>query len=120
MADKTKVDATFAAVRRVIEETPYYLDFESRRMFGGMGLYVRGRIFLLIMGHGELAFKLPDDQQAELLAVEGVMPCPVSARHYIQVPPSFLDDVERLKSWLSRSAEYALTLPLPERKKRRT
>jgi len=100
---------------RIGEELPGS-EFEYRRMFGAIGVYSRGRFFAVIGSEG-LALKLAPDDRDELLALPGAHVWSIS-KQYVVVPPA-LDSVPALLPWVERSAHYAQTLPLPERRGRR-
>ena len=99
---------------RIGEELPGS-EFEYRRMFGAIGVYSRGRFFAVIGSEG-LALKLAPDDRDELLALPGAHVWSIS-KQYVVVPPA-LDSVPALLPWVERSAHYAQTLPLPERRRR--
>lgn len=114
------------AQRALIEPTaaglPPGIDLESKFMFGGMGVYARGRMFAILTGD-RIALKLPPDAQAIILKEKGAihfhpMPGGSAMRQYVELPER-LYNPEALLPWLGRSIEYALTLPLPEKKRRR-
>lgn len=74
-----------------------------KSMLGGAGYFVDDVMFAGWYGNG-LALKLPQDQRAALLAVDGAVQ--VSSSQYVEVPPSFLDDTTLLEPWVARSVSY--------------
>lgn len=104
-----------AIVEQIGDETPGS-EFEYRRMFGAVGVYSRGRFFAVIGSEG-LALKLAPDDRAALLADPGAHVWSISSKYV--VAPAKYDSVTALRPWVERSARYAQTLPLPERRSRR-
>ena len=96
---------------------PPDVDLEINPMFGGMGAYVRGRIFAILYDGG-IALKLSEDHQEELLQVEGASQDAPISKKYTVVPQAFLEDNALLQPWVEKSVNYALTLPLPKKKRK--
>lgn len=95
--------------------------FSTRKMFGGVGAYIDGRIFATLSNVG-LGLKLPPDAQEELLRVEGARrvqyePDSPPSRHYIAMPSSILDEPDEVRAWVQRSAAYVQTLPPRQRRR---
>lgn len=108
-----------ARLRSIVEQIGDELpgsEFEYRRMFGAIGVYSRGRFFAVIGSEG-LALKLAPDDHADLLSLPGAHVWSIS-KQYV-VAPATLDRVPALRPWVERSAAYAQTLPLPERRRHR-
>lgn len=95
-------------------ETEALEAFSSRRMFGGVGYFIHGRMFAGWYGDDTVALKLPPDARAELLQTA---PGQEQRGQYIPVPPHFLDDAALLTPWVQRSVAYVRSLPA--KKKRR-
>ena len=89
-----------------------HLDWKS--MFGGAGFFVDGRIFAAWFGQ-ELALKLPPDAAQELTRLSGVSRDEMGK--YVELPPGFLDQPEKLNPWVARSVDYVLSLPDKKRKR---
>ena len=108
-------------LQRLLEEAvsalPPDVDLEINPMFGGMGAFVRGRVFAILYDGG-IALKLSEDHQEELLQVEGASRDAPISKKYIVVPQTFLEDNTLLQPWVEKSVNYALTLPLPKKKKK--
>lgn len=107
--------------QRLIEQAspwpPPEIDLMFRPMFGGLGIYTRGRIFAIVTSEG-LAFKLDDYAQGELKETAPDAVHLSWTRKYLIAPPYIEDDPARLEDWMQRSVEYVQSLP-PEKKKRK-
>ncbi len=86
----------------------------TRKMFGGMGYYVDGRMFAGYYGKG-LALKLAESDRADLLAVEGAESG--MSKNYVEVPPAYLRNASLLVPWLKKCLVYVRSLPQKKRKK---
>ena len=84
----------------------------ARRMFGGVGLFHRGKMFGLILRE-ELYFKVGDGNRA---AYEAAGEAPFSyetkkgvhtLRSYWRCPPDLLDDSETFQVWARAAIEAA-------------
>jgi DNA transformation protein len=84
----------------------------ARRMFGGVGLFMKGTMFGLI-AREELFFKVGDGNRA---AFEAAGEAPFSyetkngthtIRSYWHCPPDLLDDPEALRGWARGAVEAA-------------
>jgi TfoX/Sxy family transcriptional regulator of competence genes len=89
----------------------------SRPMFGNVGAFVNGNMFLCLFGQ-VAAVRLGDQDRAELLAEEGAETFePMAGRpmkDYAVLPPewrSAAGGAERTAAWVQRSLDHALTLP---------
>ncbi|HZD24627.1 MAG TPA: TfoX/Sxy family protein [Alphaproteobacteria bacterium] len=97
---------------------------ETRRMFGGMGVFYRGLMFILVSGRDEAVyFKVDDDSRADYEA-EGCDPFtylrggePRSLGSYYRVPDHVLDDPDTALAWARRAAEAALNLEAAKARK---
>jgi len=82
---------------------------QSKRMFGGAGLYLDGTIFALLFGD-ELYLKV-DDQNREDFVAEGMEPFTpfedgsTVLKSYHQCPAHLLDDPDDLCQWARASWE---------------
>lgn len=97
---------------------PPEAELNFRPMFGGLGIYTRGRIFAFVTDEG-LAFKLDDYAQGEL---KESTPGAVNlswTRKYLIVPSYIEDDQARLEDWIQRSLGYVWSLPPGKRGKKR-
>ncbi len=94
---------------------PPEIELGFRRMFGGLGIYVRGRICAIVTNEG-LALKLDDYGQDELREDAPDARNLSWTPKYLIAPPYVVDDPALLGDWLQRSIDYVLSLP-PEKKK---
>lgn len=82
----------------------------SRRMFGGVGLYM-GKVFFAIIANDVLYFKVDeisrnDYEQMGMSPFQPYKNRAVSMRYY-EVPIEILEDVELLDVWVRRSLDAA-------------
>jgi TfoX/Sxy family transcriptional regulator of competence genes len=101
------------------------LELRFRPMFGGIGVYSRGRMFCSLSDVG-MALKLSGDEHAALLRMRGAKPLQYDAsvppsKSYVVVPTSMLKQRPTLSMWIERSATSARAAPAKKpRKKSRT
>ena len=103
-------DADRERFRALVPDTP---DVETKPMFGNLGAFVNGNMFMGLFG-SSVGLKLPDPDRAELLAVDGAGPFGPAERPmggYVSLPPSWRKPTERATEWVTRSLEYVATLP---------
>ena len=90
-------------------------------MFGFPCAFVNGNMFTGLHQR-DIIVRFPEDTRAELLEVPGANRFEPMAgrvmREYVAVPHAMQDDAETLASWVARSFEFALTLPVKVPKKR--
>lgn len=84
----------------------------ARRMFGGVGLFVRGTMFGLV-ARDELYFKVSDLNRADYEAA-GEAPFHYETRHgtntlksYWRFPPDLLDDTATFQAWAQKAMAAA-------------
>ena len=89
-------------------------DLNTRRMFGGMGLYCGPTIFALVLSDGRLMLKAPKGSFATRMADLGGTQWTytrksgtISAMPYLTLPDAYLDDAEEACA-LAREALEAL------------
>jgi TfoX/Sxy family transcriptional regulator of competence genes len=92
-----------------------------RPMFGNLAAFVNGNLFMGLYGD-DIFVRLSEEDQPELLDLRGASRFePVAGRvmkDYIVLPRTLLADPEKSAEWVTRSLEWALTLPLKEHKKK--
>jgi TfoX/Sxy family transcriptional regulator of competence genes len=88
-------------------------ELTTRKMFGGMGYYVEGRMFGGYYGSG-LALKLPDAER-EALQAQGGIPQEMS-KSSTEVPSAYLEDTTLLSPWVAKSLKHVRALPDKKRK----
>ncbi|MGD2253969.1 MAG: TfoX/Sxy family protein [Anaerolineales bacterium] len=89
-----------------------------QKMFGYPSAMIKGRMFAGL--HQEsMIVKLPADNRAELLSLEGARPFePMPGRtmgEFVVLPPSVLASPSKLRLWLQRSFDYVASMP-PKKK----
>jgi TfoX/Sxy family transcriptional regulator of competence genes len=101
----------------LVPEAP---DVEVKPMFGNLGAFVHGNMFMGLFGP-DVGIKLPDDGQQELLAVPGTGPFGPAERPmggYVTLPADWSAD--QAWSWIDRSLEHVAALPPKARKAAKT
>ena len=112
-------------LRKLVEAAaPPELELLFRPMFGGIGVYSRGRMFCSLSDVG-LALKLAGAEHTDLLKVRGTRPLQYDAsmppsKSYIVVPATMLKNRKVLASWILRSQEsmQASTARKPKKRSR--
>jgi TfoX/Sxy family transcriptional regulator of competence genes len=95
---------------------------ERRTMFGYPAAFCHGQMFASLFG-GKMIVRLPEDERARLLAVEGATlfePIPGrSMREYVALPQGMVEQPSEASAWLEQALAYAASLPAKEPKKGR-
>jgi TfoX/Sxy family transcriptional regulator of competence genes len=117
MATKEQLQHFQTLVENAMPYPPPEVELSFRHMFGGMGVYVRGRIFALFLSDG-IALKFSPQTQEDLLQQVPDAEHVSWTRQYLIVPPYILDDETRLSEWLQLSIDDMISQPL-KRKRRR-
>ena len=80
-------------------------------MFGNLGAFVNGNMFMGLFG-SDVGVRLPPDAATELLAVEGAGPFGPAERPmggYVTLPATYLDGDE-WRPWVGRALEHVGTM----------
>ena len=80
-------------------------------MFGNLGAFVNGNMFMGLFG-SDVGVKLPPDAAAELLAVEGAAPFGPAERPmggYVTLPAAYLAG-EEWRPWVQRALDNVATM----------
>jgi len=93
-----------------------------RKMFGGAGLYLEGKIFGLIAA--DVAYLKVDDSNREDFVKAGSSPFKPfpdksGVMSYYEIPPEVLENPEELCCWAQRSLDIQGKKNLPGSKKRK-
>ncbi|MGN6331455.1 MAG: TfoX/Sxy family protein [Motilibacteraceae bacterium] len=91
---------------------------EIKPMFGNLGAFVNGNMFMGLFG-GDVGLKLAEAQQQELLAVPGAGPFGPAERPmggYVTIPATWSPDDAR--AWVERALTHVAALP-PKRARSR-
>lgn len=81
-------------------------------MFGNLGAFVNGNMFMGLLG-SDIGLKLDPDGLAELAAVDGAGPFGPQDRPmggYVTLPPSLVGTAEAAR-WVARSLDHVGALP---------
>jgi TfoX/Sxy family transcriptional regulator of competence genes len=84
---------------------------EVKPMFGNLGAFVNGNMFMGLFG-SDVGLKLPEAQQHELLAVPGAGPFGPAERPmsgYVAIPAEWSPDDAR--PWVDRALAHIAALP---------
>ena len=89
----------------------------TRKMFGGMGGFVKETMFAIFDSGGKIYLRFNEADREGYLQVEGTHKFG-NMREYVRVPEAVLADELALDEWLDKSYQYGLTVP-PRKKRRR-
>jgi len=108
--------------KRVEAAAPMELELRFRPMFGGIGVYADGRMFLSLNEVG-LALKLGEPERAKLLKIPGAKPLQYEpnsppSKSYVVVPDKMLADRKQLRAWIAASAAFAKSTKAKPRRAR--
>jgi DNA transformation protein len=106
-------------IEYVLDQLAGFGPVESKRMFGGAGLYLEGRVFGLIASD-VLYFKTDETNKGDYIAA-GSGPFKPFGKDsyemsYYEVPIDVLEDTDLLKEWASKA--FLIARKKKERKKR--
>lgn len=94
----------------VEDQLSEFEDFQTKKMFGGVGIFRDGKMFGMI-GHDILRFKVDDTNKADYEA-KGMKPLYNEKKKrgmpYWEVPPEILEDKTELAKWARVSYELAI------------
>ena len=93
----------------------------SKRMFGGVGLYLGGVFCGIIGPDSGLLYLKVDDSNRKDYEREGMEPfrTPKGTLSYYTVPQHVLEDSELLQEWALKARAVALSKPVGRRKNRK-
>ena len=111
------VSASFLAF--VLEQLEGVRRVETKRMFGGVGIYSDGKFFAVI-DNDTLFFKVDDGLRPQYrkagMTAFAPMPGKPAMEGYYQVPPAVLEDADQLARWAKQS--LGVTQSKPRKKSR--
>ena len=94
----------------VIDQLEYLGQVQSRRMFGGAGLYFEG-LFFAVVADDVLYFKVDDsnrpDYEAEGMEAFRPFPDKTTVMGYYQVPIDILESKDTLRDWAGKAVGAA-------------
>jgi TfoX/Sxy family transcriptional regulator of competence genes len=88
-------------------------DVVVKPMFGNLGAYVNGNMFMGSFG-AQVGLKLADADRAELLAVKGAGPFGPDARPmggYVALPPAWRTPTARTAALVAKALEHVAAMP---------
>jgi len=88
-------------------------DVVVKPMFGNLGAYVNGNMFMGLFG-ASIGIKLSEADRDALLAIDGTGPFGPPERPmggYVSLPPGWREPTEETDGWVTRSLEFAAALP---------
>ncbi|KUI43637.1 RNA methyltransferase [Mycobacterium sp. IS-1590] len=91
---------------------------EEKPMFGGLAFLVNGNMAVAASGQGGLMVRVPRDDTAKLLSRAHVAPMVMAGREmrgWLRVSSAGLTTKRQLQPWVTRSVDYARSLPPKER-----
>lgn len=89
-----------------------------RPMFGNLGAFANGHMFMALLG-STVAIRLDEDDRAELAAQPGTAPFAPGGRpmrEYVSLPPDWTADAAGAREWVQRSLAYVSSMPPKEPK----
>jgi len=102
---------------------PHDADIERKQLFGYPTCFIKGNMFASLKG-SKLILRLDDKSRSAFFAVPGTSVYEAlpgrPMKEYGVAAESMLGDSSKLKDWVSKSVSYARTLPLKEKKPRKT
>jgi len=84
---------------------------EVKPMFGNLGAFVHGNMFMGLFGP-DIGVRLPDEERLELLAVPGAGPFGPAERPmsgYVSLPADWAES--QASAWIDRALEYVAAMP---------
>lgn len=98
---------------RFLALVPDRPDVVVKPMFGNLGAYVNGNMFMGSFG-ADVGVKLSAEDRDALLAIEGAGPFGPTERPmggYVTLPSAWRSPRSKATSWISRSLEYVAEMP---------
>lgn len=96
--------AAVEAAERLVDDLQALGEVTSRRMFGGLGIYMGRTMFALVDSHGGTFLRVDDESRPRFEAAG-------SARHatmpYFSIPPAVRQSPQKLLSWAGSALETA-------------
>lgn len=77
----------------------------SKRMFGGAGIFIDGKMFAMVTGHGHFAMKTDAEtaEKYEGMGAERFMRMP-----YHLIPEDIMNDKQAFMNWVEEAIQIAL------------
>ena len=99
-----------AAFLALVPDRP---DVVVKPMFGNLGAFVNGNMFMGTFG-ASIGLKLADEDRESLLAVQGSGPFGPEQRpmgDYVSLPPTWRTPTKKTTAWIARSLDYMAAQP---------
>ncbi len=109
-------DADKAAFHELVPERA---DVTVKPMFGNLGAFVNGNMFMGLHG-ASIGIKLAEADRESFSAIEGTGPFGPEERPmgaYLALPPAWRANPESAEPWVARAIDYVAALP-PKKPKR--
>ena len=87
---------------------------DEKRMFGGLAFLVHGNMSVAASSKGGLMVRVPPEDTEKLLARAHVSPMVMAGREtrgWLRVDPGGVKTKRQLAGWVTRSVDYARSLP---------
>ncbi|WP_375485181.1 TfoX/Sxy family protein [uncultured Mycobacterium sp.] len=87
---------------------------EEKPMFGGLAFLINGNMSVAASGQGGLLVRVPPEDADKLLTRQHVSPMVMrgrEARGWLRVDAEAVKTKRQLQSWVTRSTDYARSLP---------
>lgn len=99
-----------ARFRELVPDAP---GVEVKPMFGNLGAFVNGNMFMGLFG-ADIGVKLDDPDREELLGHSGAGPFGPEERPmggYVSLPAAWSSEPDKSRAWVERSLSYVAALP---------
>lgn len=90
-------------LEHVVEKLEYIGQVTTKKMFGGVGIYLDG-LFCALIGDDVLYFKVDDTNRPDYEAADMG---PLMNLQYYQVPAEVFEDPETLRVWANKAMDVA-------------
>ena len=95
----------------VLRELAGLGELSSKKMFGGIGIFLEGVMFAKVSGKGSLYFRVDDSNRRDYEQL-GSKPFYASSKKkgmpYYEVPAQVLDDSKKLVAWAHKAHSVAM------------
>jgi TfoX/Sxy family transcriptional regulator of competence genes len=101
-----------------VDLLPADKDVTKRPMFGNLGGFVNGNLFMASFGP-TIALRLDEAARQELMAEGGTPFAPMPSRpmkEYVVLPPQAREDQPMARAWIARALEHTRAMPAKQPK----
>ena len=107
--------------QRFADLVPERPDVEVKPMFGNVGGFVNGNMFMGLFGP-DVGVRLPEKARSELLGEEGTGPFGPEGRpmkEYVSLPAAWIaSEAEAASDWIDRAYDHVAAMPPKKPKKK--